>query len=57
MNAWKKRTATIGSRVRVKTHNQTVQGLAMDVDDTGTLLLKDDNQQIHRIIYGDCFHT
>jgi len=29
----------------------------MDVDDTGTLLLKDDNQQIHRIIYGDCFHT
>jgi len=57
MKAWKERTATIGSRVRVKTHKQTFQGLALDVDDTGTLLLKDDNQQVHRIIYGDCFHT
>lgn len=57
MKAWKKRTATIGSKVRVQTHTQTFQGLAMDVDDTGTLLLKDDNNQVHRIIYGDCFHT
>ncbi len=57
MHAWKKRTATIGSRVRVQTHKQTVQGLAMDVDDTGTLLLKDDHHQVHKIIYGDCFHT
>ncbi len=57
MKAWKERTATIGSKVRVETHKQTVQGLAMDVDDTGTLLLKDDQQQMHRIIYGDCFHT
>jgi BirA family transcriptional regulator, biotin operon repressor / biotin---[acetyl-CoA-carboxylase] ligase len=57
MHAWKNRTATIGSRVRVETHKQTIQGLAMDVDDTGTLLLKDDHGQVHKIIYGDCFHT
>ncbi len=57
MKAWKERTATIGSKVRVETHKQILQGLAMDVDDTGTLLLKDANQKMHRIIYGDCFHT
>jgi BirA family transcriptional regulator, biotin operon repressor / biotin---[acetyl-CoA-carboxylase] ligase len=57
MGAWKQRTATIGSRVRVQTHTQTFQGLAIDVDDTGTLLLKDDAHQVHNIIYGDCFHT
>lgn len=57
MHAWKKRTATIGSRIRVQTHKHTLRGLAMDVDDSGTLLLKDDHQQVHKIIYGDCFHT
>jgi BirA family transcriptional regulator, biotin operon repressor / biotin---[acetyl-CoA-carboxylase] ligase len=57
MGAWKQRTATIGSRVRVQTHTQTFQGLAIDVDDNGTLLVKDDLHQIQKIIYGDCFHT
>jgi BirA family transcriptional regulator, biotin operon repressor / biotin---[acetyl-CoA-carboxylase] ligase len=57
MEAWKQRTATIGSRVRVQTHTQTFQGLAIDVEDTGTLLVKDDLHQIQKIIYGDCFHT
>ncbi|MCF8090990.1 MAG: biotin--[acetyl-CoA-carboxylase] ligase [Desulfotignum sp.] len=57
MGAWKKRTATIGARVRVETRHKTVEGMAMDVDDTGTLMVKDDNRQIHKIIYGDCFHA
>ena len=57
MGAWRRRTATIGTRVRVETHHQTVEGLALDVDDSGTLMVEDDNQQIHKIIYGDCFHA
>jgi len=31
--------------------------VAMDVDDTGTLWVKDADNQIHSIIYGDCFYT
>ncbi len=57
MGAWKKRTSTIGTRVSVETHNRTITGLAMDVDDSGTLMVKEDTGQIHKIIYGDCFHT
>jgi BirA family biotin operon repressor/biotin-[acetyl-CoA-carboxylase] ligase len=57
MGAWKQRTSTIGTRVRVETRNQTIQGLAQDVDDAGTLWVKDSKGQDHPIIYGDCFHT
>ncbi len=57
MAAWKQRTSTIGTRVRVETRHQIVEGLAEDVDDTGTLWVKDDKGQHHPIIYGDCFHT
>lgn len=54
---WKTRTSTIGTRVRVETHQQTVEGLATDVDDTGALLVTDDNQNLQKIIYGDCFYA
>jgi BirA family biotin operon repressor/biotin-[acetyl-CoA-carboxylase] ligase len=57
MAAWKQRTSTIGTRVRVETRQQTIEGVAMDVDDTGTLWVKDADSQIHSIIYGDCFHA
>ncbi len=54
---WKKKTATIGSRVRVETRDQIISGLAMDVDDTGALVVKDHTGTIQKIIYGDCFHA
>ena len=54
---WKKRTATIGSQVRVQTHDQKVtEGTALDVDDTGTLIIETREGKIEKIIYGDCFH-
>ncbi len=54
---WKKKTATIGSQVRVETHDRIISGLALDVDDTGALLVADQAGNIEKIIYGDCFHT
>lgn len=57
MADWKRRTSTIGARVRVETRHQIIEGKAMDVDDAGTLWVKDGRNQIHPIIYGDCFHT
>ncbi len=57
MAQWKTQTSTIGTRVRVETLNNTVTGTALDVDDTGTLIVKTENQETCKIIYGDCFHT
>ncbi len=54
---WKEQTSTIGTRVRVQTHDQTFEGLAVDVDDTGALIIKDNQNQSQKIIYGDCFHA
>ncbi len=54
---WKKMTSTIGSQVRIETTKDTFKGLAIDVDSTGALIIKDKNQEIKKIVYGDCFHT
>ncbi|MBU1584686.1 MAG: biotin--[acetyl-CoA-carboxylase] ligase, partial [Proteobacteria bacterium] len=57
MEQWKKMTSTIGSQVRIETLGEVYEGLAVDVDDTGTLMIKDKTGEIKKIIYGDCFHT
>ena len=54
---WKKMTSTIGSRVRVETLTEVFEGVATDVDENGTLIIKDETGEIQKIIYGDCFHT
>ncbi len=54
---WKKQTSTIGSQVRIETLTDFHEGLAVDVDETGALLIKNTTGEIKKIIYGDCFHT
>nr|WP_321396359.1 biotin--[acetyl-CoA-carboxylase] ligase [uncultured Desulfobacter sp.] len=57
INQWKERTATIGTQVRVQTHDQVYEGKALDVDDTGALILEGRDGITQKIIYGDCFHA
>ena len=54
---WKKQTSTIGSQVRIETLTDFNEGIAVDVDETGALLIKNKTGEIKKIIYGDCFHT
>jgi BirA family transcriptional regulator, biotin operon repressor / biotin---[acetyl-CoA-carboxylase] ligase len=54
---WKKQTSTIGSHVRIETLTDAYEGLAVDVDEAGALIIKDNKGKIKKIIYGDCFHT
>ncbi len=54
---WKEHTSTIGSQVRIETITDVYEGLAVDVDETGALMIKDNTGQTKKIIYGDCFHT
>jgi len=54
---WKEQTSTIGSQVRIETLTEFHEGLAVDVDETGALLITNKTGKIKKIIYGDCFHT
>lgn len=54
---WKKHTSTIGSQVRIETLKEIYQGAAIDVDETGALIIQDKKRKRQKIIYGDCFHT
>ncbi len=57
ISLWKKQTSTIGSQVRIETFGDVFEGLAVDVDETGALIIQDKAGEIKKIIYGDCFHT
>jgi BirA family transcriptional regulator, biotin operon repressor / biotin---[acetyl-CoA-carboxylase] ligase len=53
---WKTYTATIGRPVQVVTHNDTIEGRAVDVDPSGALLVEQADGTIKTVVYGDCFH-
>ena len=55
MSAWKGFNITINRKVKIVTFNEEIEGLAVDVDETGALLLKVSDGSIQRINYGDCF--
>ncbi len=53
---WKKYTTTLNRRVKVVTSRDTSEGLAIDVDENGALILELADGSIKKVIYGDCFH-
>jgi BirA family biotin operon repressor/biotin-[acetyl-CoA-carboxylase] ligase len=53
---WKQRTSTLGRQVRIETPGAVSEGLAVDVDETGALILQQQDGSRRRVIYGDCFH-
>ena len=57
INLWKEQTSTIGNLVRIETIDRTYEGKAVDVDETGALIIEDDQKKSRKIIYGDCFHA
>ena len=53
---WKQLTVTLNRSVRVVTTREVFNGKAVDVDDTGALILKCSDGSLKTIHYGDCFH-
>ena len=53
---WKQYTVTLNRDVRVVTTHEVLEGKAVDVDDTGALILKCADGSLKKILYGDCFH-
>jgi BirA family transcriptional regulator, biotin operon repressor / biotin---[acetyl-CoA-carboxylase] ligase len=54
---WKRYTHTLNRQVKIVTTREVAQGLAVDVDDDGALILELPDGSLKRIIYGDCFHV
>ena len=55
VDEWKRHTMTIGKAVRVVTASEEICGIAEDIDDSGALMIRQEDGSIHRAIYGDCF--
>ncbi len=56
IDEWKAENATIGRPVRIVTGDRQFAGTAMDVDETGALILELADGRRQQILYGDCFH-
>jgi BirA family biotin operon repressor/biotin-[acetyl-CoA-carboxylase] ligase len=50
---WAERLATLGHEVQVRGPAQTWQGLAIDVDEDGSLLVRGKDGGVHRVLAGD----
>jgi BirA family transcriptional regulator, biotin operon repressor / biotin---[acetyl-CoA-carboxylase] ligase len=56
IDEWKAHSDTLGKNVRVKTMTETLQGTAVDVDQSGFLLLWTANGETKKILSGDCLY-
>ncbi len=52
---WKDYTMTIGQPVKIVTTQESVEGVAVDVDENGVLILKLLDGSLKKIVSGDCF--
>jgi BirA family biotin operon repressor/biotin-[acetyl-CoA-carboxylase] ligase len=53
---WKLLSDTIGKRVTIKTLHEQVTGKAIDVDQSGFLILNINHRKLKKITSGDCFY-
>ncbi len=56
ISEWKKYTVTLNRQVKIVTHQEVSEGLAVDVEQDGALVLELADGTRKKIIYGDCFH-
>ena len=56
ISEWKKYTVTLNRQVKIVTHKEVSEGLAVDVEPDGALVLELANGSHKKIVYGDCFH-
>ena len=56
ISEWKQYTVTLQRRVRIVTQREVTEGLAVDVDENGALVVRLADGSIKKITYGDCFH-
>ena len=53
---WRCLSSTLGKRVEIISHRKQLQGVAIDIDIDGGLLLRDDSGLIQKVMAGDLIH-
>lgn len=53
LEEWRRRSVTLGRRVRVTQSGSVVEGEALDVDEAGALLVRDDRGDVREVRAGD----
>lgn len=56
ISRWKEHAGSLNREVTVVTRQETVCGMAEDVDDDGALIVRLADGTTRRIVYGDCFY-
>lgn len=53
---WKSLSRTLDNRVSIRTMRKTFEGVAIDIDQHGALIIRRDNGRIEKVVAGDCVH-
>jgi len=53
---YKSLSCTLENRVQIRTHKNSFEGDAIDIDEYGALIIRKDNGKLERVIAGDCIH-
>jgi BirA family biotin operon repressor/biotin-[acetyl-CoA-carboxylase] ligase len=56
IDMWKAHSHTLGQHVRIVTQKENIEGIAVDLDDSGALIVDNGNGDLRGIIAGDCIH-
>jgi BirA family biotin operon repressor/biotin-[acetyl-CoA-carboxylase] ligase len=56
LKEWKKLSATLDRDVRILAPGGAIVGRAIDIDDTGALIVKERNGYLRKAVAGDCIH-
>lgn len=51
---WKSLSLTLDKRVKIKTPRKSFEGIAIDIDEYGALIVRRDNGKVERVFSGDC---
>lgn len=54
---WKQLTSTLGQRVRIETTTNAHEGIAMDIESSGALVLQTADGDLRSVVIGDCFYS
>ena len=56
LEEWKKLSVTLNKNVKIVAPDEVIVGLAIDIDTTGALLVKEKNGSLKKAMAGDCIH-
>jgi len=54
LKLWKMHNCTLGNHVRIVLHDCAIEGMAVDVNQEGALIIEKYNNQMETVTYGDC---